>query len=102
MRDTYLQAFGNKRERQLAALSEASCRSAECARVPCSARAASGWHAQSRALVNALKKAGTSAEVHGFEGRGLKGHAEINRRLGDPEYPATAVVDKWLKHVFAR
>jgi arylformamidase len=35
-----------------------------------------------------------------FEGQGLKGHMEINRNLGDPSYPATLVVDAWLKRVF--
>lgn len=102
MRDTYLQAFGNKRERQLAL---SPMHHAALPNVPAflvlHVQRLDGT-AQSRALVNALKKAGTSAEVHGFEGRGLKGHAEINRRLGDTDYPATAVVDKWLKHVFAR
>ena len=27
---------------------------------------------------------------------------KINRRLGDPTYPATPVVDEWLKKVFAK
>ena len=57
--------------------------------------------AQSRALGEALQNAGTIAEVRGFPGFGLKGHMEINRRLGDPSYPATPVVDAWLKRVFA-
>jgi hypothetical protein len=58
--------------------------------------------AQSQALGEALTKAGTTAEVRGFDGIGLKGHAEINRRLGDPAYPATPVVDAWLKSVFVK
>ena len=37
----------------------------------------------------------------GFPGTGLQGHAEINRRLGEPDYPATATVDRWLKAVLA-
>jgi hypothetical protein len=56
--------------------------------------------AQARALGNALQKAGTPAEVRGFEGVGIAGHIEINRRLGDPDYRATRVVDEWLKRVF--
>jgi len=58
--------------------------------------------AQSRAFAEALRKAGTSVEIRGFEGQGLIGHMEINRRLGDPSYPATPVVDEWLKRVFAQ
>jgi acetyl esterase/lipase len=55
---------------------------------------------QSEALGTALRRAGTSAEVEGFPGTGLRGHAEINRRMGDPDYPATAVVDRFLARVF--
>jgi len=56
---------------------------------------------QSQALAKALKDAGTSVDVHSFEGRGLTGHVEINNRLGDPSYPATPVVDEWLNRVFS-
>jgi acetyl esterase/lipase len=56
--------------------------------------------AQSQALAAALEKAGTSVEIHGFPGTGLKGHREINQRLGEPDYPATAVLDRWLAKVF--
>jgi arylformamidase len=55
---------------------------------------------QSAELGAALRSAGTSAEVEGFAGTGLRGHAEINRRMGDPEYPATAVLDRFLARVF--
>lgn len=55
---------------------------------------------QSEALGAALRKAGTSVEVHGFEGKGLQGHAAINRDLGNADYPATPVVDAWLKKMF--
>ncbi len=55
--------------------------------------------AQSQALAAALKKAGTSVEIHGFPGTGLKGHREINVRLGEPDYPATSVLDRWLEKV---
>lgn len=55
---------------------------------------------QSAALAEALRKSGTSVKLQAFEGKGLRGHMEINRKLGDPEYPATAVVDDWLKGVF--
>jgi len=53
-------------------------------------------------LGDALRKAGTDARVQGFAGRGLRGHMEINRKLGDPDYPATGVVDDWLADQFAK
>ncbi len=56
---------------------------------------------QAAALADALKRAGTPVQVNGFPGEGLKGHMEINRQLGDPAYPATPVVDAWLKGIFA-
>lgn len=56
--------------------------------------------AQNRSLAAALEKAGTPVERREFTGQGLRGHAEINRRLGDPSYPATAVVDAWLERLF--
>lgn len=55
---------------------------------------------QSEALGAALRRAGTDAEVRGFPGTGLRGHAEINRRMGDPAYPATPVLDAFLARVF--
>jgi arylformamidase len=54
---------------------------------------------QSARLAAELRKAGTGAEVRGFSGTGLRGHAEINRRMGDPDYPATAVLDGFLAKV---
>jgi len=55
--------------------------------------------AQSERLGAELRRAGTAAEVHGFAGTGLRGHAEINRRMGDEDYPATAVLDRFLAEV---
>jgi acetyl esterase/lipase len=55
---------------------------------------------QSEALARALRHAGSSAEVRAFAGKGLRGHMEINRRLGDPDYPATAAVDAFLAEIF--
>lgn len=54
---------------------------------------------QAKELEAALTEAGTKVERAEFPGRGLAGHAEINRRLGDPEYAATPVVDDWLRRV---
>ncbi|MDE1916504.1 MAG: alpha/beta hydrolase [Sphingomonadales bacterium] len=56
--------------------------------------------AQAQELARALRAAGTSVEVRSFAGNGLIGHITINQRLGDPDYPATGVVDGWLKQVF--
>jgi acetyl esterase/lipase len=56
--------------------------------------------AQSEALAAALSKAGTSVEIDGLPGTGLAGHREINQRLGDPGYPATSLLDRWLEKVF--
>lgn len=57
---------------------------------------------QSNALGAALAAGGSKVEHGSFPGEGLQGHAEINRRLGDPSYAPTAAVDAWLKRVFAR
>ncbi|UVO55799.1 alpha/beta hydrolase [Sphingomonas sp. SUN039] len=57
---------------------------------------------QANTLSAALKSGGSRVETGSFLGEGLQGHAEINRRLGDPSYPATATVDAWLKRVFGR
>jgi len=56
--------------------------------------------AQAKALAEALRHAGAQVQTESFDGRGLQGHVEINRRLGDPDYAATPVVDRWLKAVF--
>jgi arylformamidase len=57
---------------------------------------------QAEALAAALKAGDSRVEKGSFPGEGLKGHAEINRSLGDPAYAPTATVDNWLKRVFAR
>lgn len=57
---------------------------------------------QANALGAALRAGGSEVEVGSFPGEGLQGHAEINRRLGDPAYAPTAMVDGWLKKIFAR
>ena len=54
---------------------------------------------QSRALGDALRAAGTPAEVQGLPGEGLSGHREINVELGAPDYAGTAIVDRWLAGV---
>ncbi len=55
---------------------------------------------QSAQLAEALRKNGVDVKLQGFEGKGLRGHMEINRKLGEADYPATPVVDAWLRGVF--
>lgn len=54
---------------------------------------------QSEQLAAELRKAGTPVQVQGADGSGLRGHAEINRRMGDETYPPTAVLDAFLARV---
>lgn len=100
MGDTYQQAFGTDPERQkaLSPTLHAAAPNAPAFLI-LHVQRRDGTE-QSRALGAALRKAGTDAKVQGFDGRGLQGHTEINRRLGDPEYAATPVVDEFLKRVF--
>ncbi|KAF5013127.1 hypothetical protein FDECE_847 [Fusarium decemcellulare] len=44
-----------------------------------------------------LDAAGTDATLHVFEGQGFKGHMQMLLRIGDLTYPATLVMDNWLK-----
>ena len=48
-------------------------------------------------LAAALNAAGTDTTLHVFEGQGFEGHIQMLLRLGDPTYPATAVMESWLK-----
>jgi arylformamidase len=57
---------------------------------------------QAEALAVALRAGGTRAQVAAMPGRNLRGHMAINRELGDPDYPATAIVDDWIDGIFDR
>lgn len=102
MHNTYLEAFGSDPERQkkLSPTAQAAAPNAPAFLILHIQR--EDGTAQSIALGEALRKADTPAEVKGFHGQGLKGHMEINRDLGKPDYPATPVVDAWLKGVLAK
>lgn len=102
MGDTYVQAFGTDpvRQKALSPLYQAAAPNAPAFLLIHVQR--QDGVPQNIALEAALRRAGTPVERHQFEGRGLKGHMEINRNLGDPAYPATPVVDDWLKRMFAR
>lgn len=100
MQDTYAQAFGNDpaRQRALSPTLQAAAPNAPAFLIPHVQRP--DGIRQSDALAAALRSAGARAETASFDGTGLKGHAEINRSMGDPAYAATPVVDAWLKRVF--
>ncbi|RBR25229.1 uncharacterized protein FIESC28_01964 [Fusarium coffeatum] len=44
-----------------------------------------------------LKAAGTRVDLHVFEGEGFEGHVAMLLRLGEEQYPATKVLQRWLK-----
>ncbi|KGB57466.1 alpha/beta hydrolase [Sphingopyxis sp. SE2] len=102
MKKTYVQAFGTDPARQMA-LSPTQQAAAPNApdflllyvQRPDGVR-------QAKALGAVLETGGSRVEHGSFPGEGLQGHAEINRRLGDPSYAPTAAVDVWLKRLFAR
>lgn len=100
MGDTYEQAFGTDPARQqaLSPTLHAAAPNAPAFLILHVQR--DDGERQSEALGAALSAAGTPATVQGFAGRGLRGHMQINRQLGDPEYPATAVVDAFLARIF--
>lgn len=102
MKPTYLAAFGTDpaRQRALSPTLQAAAPNAPRFFIPHVGRADAVR--QSNALAAALRAAGTPAEARLFDGEGLMGHLEINRRLGDPDYPATGAIDAWLKAVFGR
>lgn len=100
MQATYKQAFGTDPARQKA-LSPTAQAAAPNARefLLLYVQRPDGVR-QAKALGDALVAGGSRVEHGSFPGEGLKGHAEINRSLGDSAYPATATVDAWLKRVF--
>ena len=100
MQKTYQQAFGNDLKRQLA-LSPTEHAAAPNAPsfLILHVERADGTR-QSQALAEKLRAAGTAVQINAIAGKGLKGHGEINRSLGDPDYPATTIVDKWLAERF--
>jgi LPS sulfotransferase NodH len=57
--------------------------------------------AQAEELAKALRAGGTSVEPAASPAR-VQGHVEINAKLGDPDYPATVLTDRWLKATFGK
>jgi arylformamidase len=99
LRRTYRMAFGEDpaQQRALSPISHVAAPNARAFLVMHVQRADAAE--QARALADALRKAGTAAEVHALPGEGRSGHREINVELGDPSYPGTAVVERWLRSV---
>lgn len=102
MQDTYVQAFGTDPARQRALSPTLQAGSPNAPNFLLIHVQRQDGVAQAKALEAALRRGGTAVERREFEGRGLQGHAEINRQLGNPDYAATPVVDAWLKSVFGR
>jgi len=102
MQDTYVQAFGTDPARQRALSPTYHAAAPNAPRFLLIHVKRQDGVAQAKGLETALRQGGTAVERREFEGRGLQGHAEINRQLGNPDYPATAVVDAWLKSVLGR
>ena len=102
LRSTYRDAFGDDldRQRALSPVFQAAAPNAPAFLLVHVDRADST--SQSEALGAALRRAGADVQVAAFDGKGLQGHIAINRRLGETDYPATAVVDAWLTKELAR
>lgn len=100
MKSTYAEAFGTDpvRQKALSPIQQAAAPNAPAFLILHVQRPDAV--AQSKALAEALKRSGSQAEVAGFPGEGMQGHMEINRKLGEPDYPATPVMDAWLTKVF--
>ena len=100
MHDTYIQAFGEDpvRQQALSPVFHAAAPNAPAFLLLHVQR--KDGIAQAKELEAALLKAGTPTQRRDFPGTGLKGHGEINRELGNPDYAATPVVDAWLKQIF--
>jgi arylformamidase len=100
MGDTYKQAFGTEAARQKALSPYFQAASPNAPDFLILHVERDDGARQSAALADALRKNGARVKLQGFEGKGIRGHMEINRKLGEADYPATPVVDAWLRNVF--
>lgn len=100
MRGTYAQAFGDDPARQAALSPTLQAAKPNVPSFLILHVEREDGTAQSEALAAALNQAGTPAKIEGLEGKGLRGHTQINRSMGDPDYPGTAMVDRWLVELF--
>lgn len=101
MQQTYAQAFGSDsaRQRALSPTLQAAAPNAP-AFLLLHVQRPDGVR-QAQALGKALRAAGTRVEYGSLPGEGLRGHGEINRQLGNPDYAGTKLVDDWLRRIFA-
>lgn len=101
MRRTYVQAFGNNLERQraLSPTLQAAAPNAQAFLIVHIDRADGA--AQSTALARSLMQQGTSTEIYALEGKGVRGHIELNNAFGRADAPVTAIVDVWLRNRLA-
>ena len=97
--DTYEQAFGTDPERQLALSPTAHAAAPNAPAFLLIHVERPDGIRQAKGLEDALRAAGTRVERRQFAGTGLSGHRDINQKLGEADYPATAVVDAWLRNV---
>ena len=100
MHETYRQAFGTDLKRQIALSPTHQAKAPNAPSFLILHVDREDGKKQSANLANALRTAGTLAQVTHIQGRGLKGHADINQQLGKPDYPATPIVDAWLTERF--
>jgi acetyl esterase/lipase len=100
MQATYMQAFGSDvaRQKSLSPFHHTAAPNAPAFLILHVDR--DDGKRQSEALGGALEAAGTPVKLARVDGKGLQGHMAINRRLGDPAYPATGLVDDWLRDLF--
>jgi arylformamidase len=96
MQKTYVQAFGSDPERQqrLSPVYHAAAPNAPAFLILHVER--KDAKQQSEKLAENLVASGSKAQVAAIPGKGLSGHMEINQQLGEPDYPATSIVDDWL------
>ncbi len=102
MQKTYIQAFGADPARQRALSPALQAGAPNAPRFLLLHVQRPDGVRQADEFAKALRAAGTRVETGSYPGEGLQGHAEINRRLGDPSYPATADTDRWLATTFKR
>lgn len=102
MGDTYRQAFGEDPARQRALSPNLHAAAPNAPEFLVLHVQRDDARRQSRELAERLNAAGTPAAVQEFRGRGLRGHRQINQRLGQEDYPATPVVDDFLTRIFAQ
>lgn len=97
MRRTYAEAFGTDplRQRALSPTLQAAAPNAPAFLLLHVDRA--DGKVQAEGLAGALAQAGTQVDVKSVGGSGLRGHMDLNTSLGSASYPATALVDDWLR-----